>query len=65
MPRINGGEVACRLRALGDAAPLLIVATTAHGVSDFRFLPYRGLFDRILCKPVNVTELDQLLASLP
>jgi CheY-like chemotaxis protein len=64
MPRLNGGEVARRLRGLPGAAPLLIVAITAHGEDDLGFEPYRSDFNHYLCKPVNLAELEQILTSM-
>jgi two-component system CheB/CheR fusion protein len=65
MPHVHGGEVARRLREQPGAALLLLVATTAHCKDDSRVEPYRDVFDCHLCKPVNLTELEQLLASVP
>jgi CheY-like chemotaxis protein len=64
MPAVHGGEVARRLRTTQATAPLLIVAVTAQGEDDIRIEPFRSVFDRLLRKPVDLEELEQLLNSL-
>lgn len=62
MPGMNGYDVARRLRTR-TGAPLKIVAITGWGAEEDRTLSRDAGFDRHLVKPVDETELRQVLTS--
>jgi CheY-like chemotaxis protein len=63
MPRLNGYEAARRIRALSLAKRPLIVAVTGWGREDERRRSDEAGFDAHLVKPVDLTELMNLLRS--
>jgi CheY-like chemotaxis protein/two-component sensor histidine kinase len=63
MPRLIGYEAARRIRALSLAKRPLIVAVTGWGREDERRRSDEAGFDAHLVKPVDLTELMNLLRS--
>jgi len=64
LPRMDGYEVARRIRARhGDGSPVLI-ALTGYGQEEARRRSSEAGFDLHLVKPVNPDELSRLLADL-
>jgi PAS domain S-box-containing protein len=64
LPRMNGLEVARRLRAVRPGRPLLLVATTGFGQEEDRRRTAEAGFDHHLVKPIDPQALQSLLASL-
>lgn len=62
MPRLDGNEVARRLRARGDLHAPVLVAITGWGQASDRSEAMEAGFDHHLTKPVDPDKLLQLLA---
>jgi signal transduction histidine kinase/ActR/RegA family two-component response regulator len=62
LPRMDGYEVARRIRARRGTAPIL-VAITGYGRADDRRLSLEAGFDAHLTKPVTPEQLAQVLAA--
>jgi signal transduction histidine kinase/DNA-binding response OmpR family regulator len=61
MPRLNGYEVARRLRASPDACPAVLLALSGYGrEEDFRQAREAG-FDHHFVKPIDLASVRQLL----
>jgi signal transduction histidine kinase/ActR/RegA family two-component response regulator len=65
MPRMDGYEVARRLRQLPGGAQLSLIALTGWGQRDDRERSRAAGFDHHLVKPVALDTLEGLLATLP
>ena len=65
MPRLNGYEVAQRLRAQPWGRELVLIAATGWGQDEDRRRSMETGFDAHLVKPVDHQALLQLLAELP
>ncbi len=65
LPRMDGYEVARRLRSQPGAAPLFLVALTGWGQAEDRRRTREAGFDCHLVKPVDAAELQNLLAARP
>ena len=65
MPRLNGHEVARRLRAEPWGRALHLIALTGWGQDEDRRRSHEAGFDAHLVKPVDPAELTRLLAELP
>jgi len=63
MPRMDGFEVARRVRQRTDAQDATLVALTGWGQEEDRKLTQDAGFDHHLLKPVNVEELRSLLGD--
>jgi len=64
LPKMNGIEVARRLRTGGPIRPLLLVATTDFGQEEDRRRTAEAGFDHHLVKPIDPQVLRSLLASV-
>jgi CheY-like chemotaxis protein len=64
LPDIDGYEVARRLRSEPRTSESLLVALTGYGQEDDRELAHRAGFDQHWVKPIDLTRLDLLLATL-
>jgi CheY-like chemotaxis protein len=64
LPRLDGYEVARRLRAHPATQKVLLVAVTAHGQEEDRQRSRQAGFDQLLLKPVEPDQLLQLLAQV-
>jgi len=64
MPKLNGYEVARRLRAEPWGANIVLVAVTGWGQAQDRQRTAEAGFDYHLIKPVMPEALTQLLASV-
>jgi signal transduction histidine kinase/ActR/RegA family two-component response regulator len=64
MPRMNGYELAKRVRALPEIATCILVAVSGLGQATDRQLAREAGFDEHLVKPVEPERLQQLLARL-
>jgi PAS domain S-box-containing protein len=62
LPKLDGFEVARRLRAERPVRPLLLVATTGYGQEEDRRRTAEAGFDHHLVKPIDPEELLTLLA---
>jgi len=65
MPNMDGYELARRLQNEPGRENLLLVALTGYGQASDRHKAEEAGFDRYLVKPVSMTALYELLASLP
>jgi signal transduction histidine kinase/DNA-binding response OmpR family regulator len=64
LPRMNGYEVAERIRAEPDYRRTLIVAVSGYGQQEHRLQSQRSGFDYHIVKPIDPPLLTGLLASL-
>jgi two-component system CheB/CheR fusion protein len=64
MPKLNGYEVARRLRQGTDSAPVHLVAMTGWGQEEDRRRSREAGFDHHLVKPVDPAALQELLRTL-
>jgi CheY-like chemotaxis protein len=64
LPRMNGYEVAERIRAQSEFRRTLIVAVSGYGQQEHRLQSERSGFDYHIVKPIEPTVLTDLLASL-
>ena len=62
LPRLDGFEVARRLREEHPERPMLLVALTGYGQERDRVRAREAGFDHHLLKPVRLEMLEQLLA---
>jgi signal transduction histidine kinase/ActR/RegA family two-component response regulator len=65
MPRINGYELARRIRAETWGRNMLLIAVTGWGQPGDKQRCSEAGFDHHLTKPVDVTEITRLLSSVP
>jgi signal transduction histidine kinase len=65
LPKLNGHEVARRIRRQPWGQGTALIALTGWGQETDRHLSKEAGFDHHLVKPVNSSALLQLLASLP
>jgi CheY-like chemotaxis protein len=65
MPRLNGYDLARRLRAEPWGSRIALVAVTGWGDSEDRQRTQEAGFDHHLVKPVDPTALTRLLDTLP
>ena len=63
LPGMDGHELARRLRALPASAGALLVAVTGYGQAQDREASSRAGFDHHLVKPVDMGELERILAA--
>ena len=63
LPGMDGHELARRLRALPATAQALLVAITGYGQAQDREASSDAGFDHHLVKPVDMGELEQILAA--
>lgn len=63
LPRMNGYEVARRLRQQPEFRRTLLVALTGYGTEDDRTRAQEAGFDRHLTKPPSMADLRQILAD--
>ena len=61
LPRLDGFEVARRLREEHPGRPMLLVALTGYGQERDRLRARQAGFDHHLLKPVRLEMLEQLL----
>lgn len=65
LPEIDGYELAGRLRAIAQPRQLHLVAVTGYGQEEDRQRAQAAGFDSHLVKPVDLAELQRILAGLP
>jgi DNA-binding response OmpR family regulator len=65
MPKMNGYEVARRMREQTWGKGALLVALTGWGQDDDRRRSREAGFDEHLVKPVDLDRLGELLATVP
>ncbi len=63
LPNMDGHEVCRRIRAEEWGEEILIIAVTGWGQARDRQLSSEAGFDHHLVKPVNLTELEQLVSE--
>jgi CheY-like chemotaxis protein len=63
LPRLDGFEVARRLREEHPDRPMLLVALTGYGQERDRLRARKAGFDHHLLKPVRLEMLEQLLVA--
>jgi CheY-like chemotaxis protein len=63
MPKLNGYEVARRVRAEPWGGKVFLVALTGWGQDDDRCKSAEAGFDHHLVKPVRLATLEELLAT--
>ena len=61
MPKLNGGQVARRLRQYRGGRALHIIALTALEPSDLRLREYEDAFDAYLRKPYDARDLASIV----
>jgi CheY-like chemotaxis protein len=64
LPRMNGYEVARRIRANPALQHVMLVAQTGWGQEEDRHRSQEAGFDRHLVKPVEISTLQELLMAL-
>jgi two-component system, OmpR family, response regulator len=64
MPKMDGLELASRLREQADGRPLMLVATTAFGDIEIRTQTATAGFHYHLLKPIDTMTLIETLAHL-
>jgi signal transduction histidine kinase len=64
LPDFDGNELARRLRQLPQAADATLIAMTGYGRAQDREASAAAGFDHYLVKPVNTTQLTDLLAAV-
>jgi CheY-like chemotaxis protein len=65
MPKMDGYELAKRIRALPGGAHVTLVALTGFGQDTDKTRAFEAGFNRHLVKPVGFETLESLLKSLP
>lgn len=65
LPGMDGYEVARRLRADPALTGVLLIALTGYGRLEDKQRAFAAGFDHHLTKPVELQQLNALLASLP
>ncbi|ADU37145.1 CheY-like chemotaxis protein [Variovorax boronicumulans] len=64
LPDFPGSEVARRLRAsTAEGTPRLLVAISGFSAQDAAGEAAKGLFDHHLQKPIDIAQLDRILAQ--
>jgi CheY-like chemotaxis protein len=63
LPDYDGNELARRLRLLPQAAGATLIAMTGYGRQQDRDASMAAGFDHYLVKPVNTTQLADILAA--
>jgi CheY-like chemotaxis protein len=64
MPGMDGYETARRIRRLPDGRNLVLAALSGWGRSEDRKKGVEAGFDRHFVKPIDVTELEEILSSI-
>ena len=64
MPQINGYEAARRIRQQRWGKDMVLVALTGWGQDEDKQRATAAGFDQHFTKPINPTDLEQLLANL-
>jgi CheY-like chemotaxis protein len=64
LPRMNGYEVAERIRSDPENRDILIVAVSGYGQQEHRLRSQQAGFDQHVVKPIDPTVLSSLLATL-
>ena len=62
MPRLNGLEVARRIRTQCEHQPMMMVAVTGWSTPEARHCASRAGFDEFVSKPINIHWLTERLA---
>ncbi|MGJ7526282.1 response regulator [Variovorax sp. GB1P17] len=66
LPDLPGTEVARRLRAsAAEGAPKLLIAISGFSAKDTGGQSADGLFDHHLQKPIDIAQLERILAQSP
>jgi len=63
LPRMDGYEVARRLRTRPETRHALLIALTGYGQQSDRMLAKEAGFDKHLVKPIDPTELSRLIGE--
>jgi signal transduction histidine kinase/CheY-like chemotaxis protein len=63
LPRMNGYEVARRMREIPELRTAILMAMTGYGQEEDRRKSQEAGFDHHLVKPVDLSDLDRLLTS--
>ena len=64
LPRIDGFEVAARIRAEPEHRGILIVGVSGYGQEEYRLRSKQAGFDYHIVKPIEPSVLTGLLASM-
>ncbi len=65
MPRLNGYDLARRIRQEPWGASMVLIALTGWGQSEDKRRALEAGFDRHLTKPVEIEQLARVLAAVP
>jgi CheY-like chemotaxis protein len=63
LPDFDGNELARRLRQLAQTSDAILIAMTGYGRQQDRDASMAAGFDHYLVKPVNTTQLSDILAA--
>jgi CheY-like chemotaxis protein len=63
LPDFDGNELARRLRRLPETSAATLIAMTGYGRQQDRDASMAAGFDHYLVKPVNTTQLSDILAA--
>ena len=63
LPRIDGLQVAARLRQAPELKGICLIATTGHAGAQTAARALAAGFDYVLIKPFDPTELERLLCA--
>lgn len=64
LPLIDGLEATRRIRALPELAHVPIIAVSAHDTADFYAEALAAGCDAYVTKPIDFTELDEMISRL-
>jgi CheY-like chemotaxis protein len=64
LPGLNGYDVARRLREQPELSKIFLVAQTGWGQEEDRRRTHEAGFDRHLVKPVEISAVQEILASI-
>jgi CheY-like chemotaxis protein len=65
LPGLDGYEVAARIRSAPACRAAILIALTGYGQSDYRTRAENAGFDDYVVKPVDMAELERLIAAHP
>ena len=65
LPGLDGFQVVRQLKGAPDLASITVVATTGYGRAEDRARCLEAGFDHHLTKPIDLADIDGILANLP
>jgi DNA-binding response OmpR family regulator len=64
LPDISGVQAALRIRRTSKGRKLTLIALTGLGRDEDRFLTQAAQFDEHLVKPLQMSDLDRIIATV-